>query len=315
MPNRNNRFHFVNVLQTNKAMLILCMGIALLIWVLTKLSKTYTTTLDITTEFATPQAKTFRTPPPESVVVDIRAKGWQLLSRFLRNSSPIIRLKVQNNTVNVTSRQIRQAIAEVMPDEIEVLRFTPDNIPVALDHQEVKKIPITAIVENLASSRYQLSAPVRLIPDSITVAGPKTELSKLKSWNTDSLSSKQILLQSSGVITVAKHQNNKVSFWPNTIKYRSNIEELTEKSLIIPIKIRNCKDSVQLFPRTISLVCRVGLSHYDDLYENNFEIIADFKNIDLRQAVSVPLSITKSPTWVRLDGLHPNKADFLVVKK
>ncbi len=295
-------------------MLVLCMGIALLVWLFTKLTKTYTTTIDVGVAYSTPLAKTFRTEPIATILVDVRAEGWQLLSRYLNVTSPTIQLKVQHNTSNINSRQIRQAIGEMMPDDIQVLSFSPDNIAISLDLQETKKIPLVAHIENISSSHYHLAAPLQLKPDSITVAGPKTELAKLKYWHTDSVSFRNLLDAPQGKIAISSHPNKKVQFLMNKVDYISKIEELTEKTLTIPIKIRNSKDSVQTFPRNVEVVCKVGLSRYEDLYENSFEAIADFKNIDLRQAVYVPINLIKTPKGVQVLGLKPNKVDFLVLK-
>lgn len=295
-------------------MLILCMGIALLFWLLTKISKTYTTTLDMAIIYNTPTTKIFKSPPVDVITVDIRAKGWQLLSRYFNHLSPSITLKVASNTTNLNSRLLRQAIGESMPDEIEVLRFMPDNIAVALEPQETKKVPLIATVENSLFSQYQLSTPLHLLPDSVLVVGPRTELQKVKEWYTDSLALKTLLTSPKGSIALRKHQNSKVQFLPKRVDYSAKVEEMTERTLLVPVKLRNCRDSVQLFPRTVQLVCRVGLSRYDDLYASNFEVVADFKNIDIRKAVSVPLTLLKAPNWVHLSGLQPSKADFLVVK-
>ncbi len=314
MSNRTTRFHFVNVFQTNKAMLVLCMGIALLVWLFTKLTKTYTTTIDVGITYTTPLAKTFRSEPSESIAVEVQGEGWQLMNRYLNVTSPTIQLKVQNNTTNINSQQIRQAIAEIIPNNIQITRFSPDNIAIALDLQETKKIPLVAAVESIGSSHYQLALPLQLRPDSITVAGPKTELAKLKNWHTDSISFRNLLDAPQGSIAISKHANKKVQFLMDKVAYSTKIEELTEKTLSIPIKIRNSPDSLQLFPRTVEVICKVGLSRYEDLYENSFEVIADFKNIDLQKAAFAPLNILKSPNGVRVLALKPNKVDFLVLK-
>jgi hypothetical protein len=313
---RLNRLHFVGVLRTNKAMLMLCIGIALLFWLLTKLSKTYQTSFDVHLTYIAPHYKTLRTAPPDKLTVEVRAKGWQLLTRYLNDANPTVQLSIPSNATELSGNLLRTTIAKALPDELEILRFAPESITVALDMQAHKKVPIMAAIEVAnAAAAYKMLKPLRFLPDSVEVEGPKTEVMAIKYWYTDSLSFSALQAQPKGSLNIAKHPNSKVVFRPNIVLYDTELEQVTEKIVEIMVSPRHNSDSVQLFPHKIQVVCTVGLSHYEALTADDIEVFADFRNIDYTRNTTVPIKVARQPNWARVKQLLPNRADFIIIKK
>jgi hypothetical protein len=313
---RPARLHFVGLFQTNKAMLILCIGIAFVLWLSTKMNKIYQTTLPIRVEYKLPKSKTFRVPPTETIDADIRATGWELLSQYFNATIQHIDLPITSSTKVIDNRILRKNISNILPIEVELLRFSPENIIVELSAQSIKKVPLIAPIQASSAQAYQLLKPIRLTPDSIEIIGPESEISKIKLWITDSLTLNTLLETPKGSIAVSKHGNKSIKFGLEQVRYETELEQLTQKNVDLEIKVINATDSIQLFPRKITVVCTVGLSRYDDVEDNMLQAVVDVKGVNLRKASTLPIKITQKPAWLNVQQILPSpRTDFIIVKK
>jgi hypothetical protein len=286
-----------------------------MLWLTTKLNKIYQTTLPIRIEYKLPKSKTFRVQPTEIIDADVRATGWELLSQYFGHTLKHIDIPLTSSTKVIENRLLRKNIAAVLPEEVELLRFAPENIVVELSNQSIKKIAIFAPIKAASAEAYQLLKPIRLFPDSIEAIGPESEISKIKSWQTDSLTLNELLNSPKGNISIAKHPNSRIRFGFQRVKYETELEQLTQKNVDLTIEIINTTDSIQLFPRKVTLVCSVGLSRYNDVEDNPMKAIVDVKGIDLRKTATLPIKIIQKPAWLKIQQTLPAYTDFIIVKK
>jgi hypothetical protein len=313
---QRSRLHFVGVFRTNKAMLLLCIGIAFVLWLNTKLNRVYQSTIQIPIAYKLPKSKTFRVAPTDHIDADVRATGWDLLSEYLSKTAKHIDIPITSSTKVVDNRLLRKNLSAVLPVEIDLIRFSPENVIVELSNQAVKKVPLNAPIRNTSAQAYQLLKPIHLTPDSIEIIGPESEIRNIQAWITDSLSLNALLLQPKGKVLVAKHVNSRIKFGKESVAYETELEQLTQKSIDLTIQIINATDSIRLFPRKITAVCTVGLSRYDDVEDTPMKAIVDVKGIDLRKASTLPIKIVQKPAWLHVQQLLPAPyTDFIIVKK
>lgn len=296
-------------------MLMLCIGIAFVLWLTTKLNKIYQTTLPIRIEYKLPKSKTFRVEPTEMIDVDVRATGWELLSQYLGHSLKHIDIPLTSSTKVIENRLLRKNLAAVLPEDVELLRFAPENIVVELSSQSIKKIPLFAPVKATSAAAYQLLKPIHLFPDSIEAIGPESEIIKIKSWFTDSLTLNELLNTPKGSITIAKYPNSRIKFGAQQISYQTELEQVTQRNIDLKIEVINTTDSIQLFPRKVTVVCSVGLSRYADVENNPMKAVVDVKGIDLRKTATLAIKIIQKPAWLKIQQILPAYTDFIIVKK
>ncbi len=303
------------VVRTEKAMLILCIGIAFLFWLLVKLNKTYTTTINLKTAYNLPFHKSLANVLPSDIDVEVKAKGFALLSRYLNNRKPTIALNINGNTKLISAQVLRKAIQGELSADIELLRLMPENIPVALENQGFKKVKIKVLLKNIEGRQLGLASPVQIVPDSVELVGSVSELNKIKEWVTDTLRLLPIVGEQTGGLLLSRSIYPHLKVQPGSVQYKTLTEQMTEKNIELRVKIRNAKDSIQLFPRQVNVVCAVGLSHFDEVDADDFEVVIDLNGVDLKRTNSLPLKVVKRPENVKLIAVQPDRVEFMIIKK
>jgi len=307
-----NFFRSDEILTTKRAILVLCIGIAFVFWLITKLSKSYQTTISCQIVYKTPANKAVAGQPTNTLEIEVQGKGWQLLSLLRQKNQLRLEVPVSESTSAVPLRVLRKSLSEILPSDIQVLRTVPEMLTVQLDNQATKKVPLLLNLQKTDVWEYQFAQPIQLQPDSVAIAGSKVALSKIKAWYTEPISIANLIEKTKGEIGITQSNTIKVS--GEKASYNVVLEQVTEREMELPIEIENTKDSIQLIPDRVKVVCTVGLSQYDQLSPADFKATADFAQITTIQPTQVPIFITHKPEKTRIVSITPASVDYIIVK-
>ena len=101
-------------------------------------------------------------------------------------------------------------------------------------------------------------------------------------------------------------------------QFKSNdkSEQFTEKSLFLPVTVKNAPDSLKIFPNKVKTNFVIGLSQYDAISEKDFQLEVDLNGIPINQANNTaPISLIKQPAEVKNIRFSPKSVQFLFVKE
>jgi YbbR domain-containing protein len=136
-------------------------------------------------------------------------------------------------------------------------------------------------------------------------------------WPTDSLVIEN--LNSSQSRTVAlQPPPQEIQLETKEVEVRIEVEQFTEKSLFVPLQVKNIPetDSLSFFPQRVRVRFVVGLSKYNELTDEDFQLEADLEGVSLEKSqIQVPIRLTKKPDFVKNVQFTPNTANFFIVKK
>jgi hypothetical protein len=289
----------------DRAVLMICIGIALVFWFLNKLSTSYRQTQSLKINYVLPKGKAFSSPPPQYISATFQGTGWDLL--FGRNES--ITVQMTNDSLQFYSLRnllIQQLGAEVVGVNI-------DQVTMQVEDAVSKTVPIQPISNLSFAEGYDLSEDILLTPSVVTVAGPRSVISTLLAIKTDSLNFNKI--KDSVMTTVHLAQHPLLRYEIQEVKAIIRVEQFTEKSMFIPIVVKNAPEQLKIFPNKIKLDCSVALSRYDKLNINSFIAEVDLKGLsDISKNNTVPIFLTKQPNYVRNVKFTPKSAEFYVEK-
>jgi len=300
----------------DRAILMICIGIALFFWLLVKLSQSYRMTKDVYISIRTPVNKALSNPPPGNIAVQLQGTGWQLLGEHLSGKQIRISYDAENtDQILINSGQLRQDIQKKLSSgALRIIDINLDHILIQLEEEVYKKIPVTLVADLNFAPEYQLKEPILLQPDSIVLSGPTTLIGSILTWPTDSL----ILsgLKSSTRLEIALQQPPKgILIDAPVVKAFIEVEAFTAKALFVPLTIINAPDSVRVFPDKIKLECTVGLSLYNSLDAADFKLEVDIGGVKLREGkTTVPIVLKRSPDFVRNIHFTPQAAEFFIFK-
>lgn len=313
--NRLKRNKFASFLKTDRAILMLCMGIAFIFWLFTKLSYPYRSTVLIKVEYAVSKNMVLSQPPPEILEMDIEAGGWELLSLFFWQKKIIIDVDLSDdiaktlNTAALKAKLLRQ-----LPDNINIIELSPDFIEFQPEELIVKKIPVYADNKMVLSAQYMLKDSLKIFPDSVEVRGPLSVIKDLNECYTEPLEISKPETYFEKKVKVKPHQNGNVRFLPESVRVEGKIEQVTEKTLDVEITKIGLPDSLLLLllPQKVTITCIVGLSDFDIINDKDFTVIADFSKFNIYQRSSVKIEIDNYPNAVKKIKLYPKEAEYII---
>lgn len=303
---------------SDRAILLLCMSIALIFWLLVKLSKSFKSYYDTPISYELPEGRTFLELPPQTVKVALNGRGWDLLSYYLSDEKASVSFTLdQSESQSIFASDIRDQLAGVI-SPLEVNEVATNQIRIQLGESGTKHVPIILNTDISYESGFQQQQSPRLEPDSIVINGPQALLDSLNYWLTEPLILKKVRTNIEQELPLAAPNSDVIRLQDDKVKVTIPVEAFTEKSLMVPVQILHAPDSLQLFPRKVDVrvSCTVGLSQFETLSKADFKIVADLKDIPVRaEKNTVPLILTEQPIYVRNVKFSPNSMEFFFVEK
>jgi YbbR domain-containing protein len=300
MDNRFQKF-----LTRERAVLMVCIGIALCFWVLNRLSTKFRKTTPIQLEYFTPMGKALRMTPPQYANVSWQGTGWDLLT----GSEPRIALTVETDSIQTF--YLRTIAAQQLGTD--VFSVSPEQITVEIEDITTKSVPVEAVTALSFWKGFDLADDIQFTPSVIAVEGAKSVLENLNSLKTDTLRFQK--LKDTVVTTIKLAAIPILKFGKNEVTAQVAVEQFTEKSLFVPLTVRNAPQRLQIFPNKIKLDCTVALSRYASLSGENFTAVVDLKNVDVKSKNNtVAIVLLQQPSFVRNVKFSPQSVEFYFEK-
>jgi hypothetical protein len=303
-------------LREDRAVLIVCFGIALTFWLLVKLSQVYRTDKNVVFQLRIPSEKAFLETPPKDMVALIEGQGWDLTFDFFYNPNIVLQFDLlQNNRLDLDRAQLRTAINNSFSSkDIKIIELNYEELHLLLEEKMNKKVPVRLYSNISAAPEYELRDQPILSPDSVVITGPASVVESFDHWNTDSLIRSDL---KSSVSTDLRLEPapSELTLSQAKIKVEVPVEQITEKSFFIPIQVLNASDSINIFPKTIRLTCSVGLSRYEELSASDFQLVVDLIEATSSETKNTaPIILQQYPDYVENIKYSPLSVEFFIVE-
>ena len=300
-------------------MLITCLLFAIGAWLFMALNNKYIytakTQLIYTDE---PQKKAFKPLQPDYVDLQVEGTGWQLL--FSR-----LRIKPQSITVSLKELSTHNYVlfSEQLPlvnKQLEtaqkIISVKPDTLYFDFSKRTNKQIPVKLVSNLTFIKQYGITSQIQLTPAHVNISGPQDELEKIKEWYTDTLKLIDLQKTTSTRISIRKSNSNNVSIYPSSIGVKLPIDEFTEKTIEVPLKVINNSEfyNVKLYPKKVSITFMVSLSHYQEIDADFIEAVVDINEWKLLHHDVLTVKINRFPEYCRFLNVMPNKINFIIEK-
>ncbi|WP_316823966.1 YbbR-like domain-containing protein [Pedobacter miscanthi] len=299
--------------------LLACLLLAVAAWLFMALNNKYIYVAKTVLVFKnTPTKRAFYPLQSDTIDLQVEGTGWQLLFARLRISPPSVSVNLsQLNTKDfiVFSDQLFN-INRQLESTQKVISVKPDTLYFDFTKRVVKKVPVKLIDKLSFIKQYGISSEIILNPKYVKVAGPTEELAKIKFWPTDTLKLDKIQSSSNTRVALQHSIHKNVSIYPSSVEVRLPVDEFTEKTIEVPLKVINNRNynSIKLYPKKIKVSFLVALSNYDQVDESFITAIVDvdeWQNLKHRQFT---VKITEFPDYCKLVKVVPSKIDFIVEK-
>lgn len=308
--------NFIPRAREDRAILLQCIGIALIFWLGVRMSQTYVSTKKIELHFLIPADQAFRKAPPRNMSIQLKGRGWDMLYDYLLGSRIHLTYDLrQRNSIRLDEKRLLNDIQERLnADDLNFSNLSHTDIRVSLEKRREKWVPIRLISDLNYLSGYYLSGNLKIDPDTVRISGPESLVEPLYEWPTAKLTLGALKANYEGFLAM-QAAPSELNLNLNRVRVQVPVEQVTEKTLFVKIQVKNANQEYRFFPSQVRLTCNVGLSHFNSLRSEDFKAEVDLSNADLREGNAIPVTVSLQPTIVSNVRFVPKVVEFYAVKK
>lgn len=299
-----------------------CIILSAIFWFMEIYRKPFTATYTIPIQYSyIPDSVVFESVLPENITVNVRDDGYGLFQYFFTKSDDSIEINV-SDILKFSSSKILQgnSLEQIIKDQLlptsEIVSYTPNRISFYYSPLQHKRIPIIFDGIVFLAPGYLLNGDIRVVPDSVSVYGPREVLSDMNYAYTVNDTVENFKSQNE-VLSYPLKEINNVRFLPERVDVTVPIDRYTQKDVLVPIICINLPDhlDIKFFPSSVKVSFLVGLSKYHSVTANDFSILFDYNDLKGLNSTIVPVQLSSYPDYVQNIVVSPSDVEFIFEQK
>ena len=292
---------------------------ALVILLLTKLTKTHTKALEFKVSVNNlPEEFVLLNEDSLYLDVTLKAKGYKMISYYLSNPKLELdfeELNKQNDSIFYWDRKSNfLQLNNNFSNEEEVIQAKPERLLFQFDINEVVKIPVVLNSRIEFTQGYDLLSGFNLVPDSVTIVGPKSITSKIDFVSTDTLVLKNVNSNIDKQVKIHLTDNTQgVKISDRVVKVHGEIEKFSEGTVTVPFVVKNSPEDVTIktFPKVVTVVFYTSLSNFNKVKANDFKVECDYAIVTSGSPYLIP-KLVKKPNIVKTARVNQDRIEFIL---
>jgi YbbR domain-containing protein len=298
---------------------ITCLVLASAAWMLSSLTKNYSYKVKRLLVYNNvPQRRAFRALQSDTVDVVVEGSGWEMLFSKFRPIDKRVNIdlhSLESKSFIALNGQLEQINRRKDPEQ-KIISFDPDTLYFDFTNRMTKKVPVKLLSQVNYRPQFANSGSVVIKPSYVTLSGPSNVIDKITSWNTDSLKLENIDETINARVNLQTVHEANLSIYPKTVQVQVPVDEYTEKTLEIPVKLTGNVHyyEVKIFPQKVKVTFTTSLSKYPELDEDFFEANADLNLWSDRNYSVLPIVLSRIPPFCKIVKIEPQNVDFIVKK-
>ncbi len=301
-------------------MWITCLGIAMLLWGLIRLSDPYVTEIPVSLTYLNlPEDMLPTTPLVEELQTTVKGSGFRLLLLNLGFTEKVLSLdyKYYDRYNTLSNELIKPSLSDQLSPEFSLLEVYPMELPLRFDEKASKKIPLLLKSDISYTTQYFPSGGATLSPDSVILSGPKDIVDSIEVWYTSELILEDVAETANGAIAIDTPSTSNLEISHRQAQYDIPVELYSEKEISVPVKLTNVPrgSDIIIYPKKVSVYFLVGRTNYDRVGSNAFLVTANMSDVDVKNDKYVPIKLQSHPDHIINPRIEPRSAEFIIYKK
>ncbi|WP_457619297.1 CdaR family protein [Lutibacter sp.] len=293
-----------------------------IIWLLIELSKITNSTAVFKIEYKNiPTGMLLQRKPISEISIALKAPGFSLLKYKIKKNKVALNLnKVvkANSNYYLLPNQQKAYLNAQLPGETEVVSVLKDTIFIELGKNKSKKVPVNLQLGIKFKLGYNLTAPLKIIPDSVTITGPEKYVDSIKELSNTLLELNDVHKNIYKELDLKlPPKNSNVILSTTKVIVKANVDKFTEGSFNIPVTIINKPEGIKIntFPNTIEVIYQAGLSNFNKITKNSFLVVYDYKQYEKDTLTRFLTPIIKQKSeFISSLKINPSQIEFLIQK-
>jgi len=197
-----------------------------------------------------------------------------------------------------------------------IVSINPDTLYFDFSNRMVKRVPIRLVAGLRYQRQFAQSNNAVIKPAFVTLVGPSSLIDKITEWDTDSLTAGNVNETIRTSLNLQPVTEGNMTMYPKSIDVVVPVDEFTEKTLDIPVKLVNNRDyyNVKIFPQKVKVTFIIALKKYTEVDEDFFEAQADLDLWRLKGYSTLPVRLTRVPPFCKIISIQPPNIDFIIRK-
>lgn len=313
--------YFVKQFKKGKfKMFFVFLALATFFWVLTKYSKEYTATVNATIIFNNPPDSTSIINKRSSdISFDLTANGFEFL--YFKFKRPLLNIDINKyytkngNDISISRGEIIKIINYHLKNDISVKNVSVNELVIELDSIIFKKIPVIIQTDITFRDGYKSIGKIRIDPDSVIVSGPSKFIQEINQIKTNILSLLDVNTNILENIALQTPESLDITISPQNVTISHIVEEFTQKSLILPLKVYNLAKGlkIKLIPEFITITFDVTVNEFNNFSKKDFVLICDYSDRDKNENFMIPELLEKPESILNI-VIETKKVDYLIFK-
>jgi YbbR domain-containing protein len=292
--------------------------IGIFLWLSVNLREQYNITVSAPLSIEdVPEGMAIRTAVPQHVQLKLHGEGWRLAGLLM---GPDIHVSIPFSSLpqgnrDITINQILERIT--LSPGIQLLRVSPDTVPVWLDRVSAKRVPVVPDLSLTFREGYGQVGTVQLMPDSVTMTGAETVLRQITEWRTAHASFEDIKAPVEAMVALAHGDGPAVQCMPPELQVRINVQPFAEKVFSgLPVELDDlpANREVILIPPKMEVVARGGIRQLASLMPVDFRVSVPFDRI-LADTTGSILPDVHPPSGIQVVTHRPERLQYIVRKR
>ena len=272
----------------NWILILISVALALLVWLLTNLSKEYSGAVSVPV-VAVSNIEGHGIESSNVVVVSARCRtdGFRLVREYSRRERKVVKVRfdradlrrIDADTYAVIGGTKNTYVNQFFGDGAQVEAFITDTLRFVFPVENHKKVPVEAPRTLYCRSQYMLSGPFRIVPDSVTVYGDDARLDAIERIVTQRLLLTDLHETSHGVLSLNVPKDVRLS--DSQVGYEVPVTRYVELRTTVPVEVWNAPagHQLQVYPPTASVVLRCVFPITRDPLPS-FKLYVDWKDFN-----------------------------------
>jgi YbbR domain-containing protein len=297
--------------------LLSCLLLAIAAWLVMALNNKYVYTAKTVLVYKNfPQNKAFHPLQSDTVDLQVEGTGWQLLFARLRVNPPSINIsleKLNKKDYILFSEQLYRVNNQLETSQ-KIISVRPDTLYFDFSKRTVKRVPVRLLSNLKFTSQYGVSNDIEVSPDYVTVSGPQEDIGQIKEWQTDTLKLSDVRKTTVARVQMMQNKLKNVNIFPSSVEVSVPVDEFTEKTIELPIKVLNNAEyySLKLYPKKVKVTYLVALSSYQLINDDFMEASVDLNEWKVFKHKQLTVKMTRFPEYCKFVRVTPGKIDFII---
>lgn len=250
---------------------------------------------------------------PATLKAEVRDAGKRL--RKYQVAPPELTIDLSNQIrgtegdIRISSDVLRRSVTDLLQGTSKLVSVEPEQIVCAFVRQEEKSVRVEIDGEFVPAAEYQIAGEPRLIQTSVTIFGTHGQLDSLSVIHTEPIQANA--LKDTTLLTVALRAPEGIRLAQDSVGITVITERFTEKQFKLPIRATEEREGerLRIFPHEVSVVARVGISHFAEVEAKDFEVLCPYPRPGDNK---LPVTVRHHNPYITNLRFFPQEAEFIV---